>query len=124
MNRTGLIVALAIAAVVGVVFGLFPQLDLRISQYFYEYVDGSHNVFAWRIDPPVMLARDIGLWIGTLLVVPAVAALVIKLLSPRRKLLDVRPRDPVSDSHARRSRRACWSTSRSRIIGAGRGRST
>ncbi|HTQ84380.1 MAG TPA: phosphatase PAP2 family protein [Pseudolabrys sp.] len=87
MNRTGLIVALAIAAVVGVVFGLFPQLDLRISRHFYEYVDAGHNAFAWRISPPAMLARDIGLWIGTLLIAPAVAALVIKLISPRRKLL-------------------------------------
>ena len=33
--------------------------------------------------------------------VPAIGALVIKLLSPRRKLLDVRPRDPVS--HCSRS---------------------
>ena len=64
MNRTGLIVALTIAGIVGVVFGWFPQLDLRVSHYFYEYVDGSHNVFAWRVNPPAMLARDIGLWIG------------------------------------------------------------
>ena len=28
MNRTGLIIALALAAVVGLLFGLFPQLDL------------------------------------------------------------------------------------------------
>ena len=34
MNRTGLIVALAIAAVVGVAFGLYPQLDLMISAPF------------------------------------------------------------------------------------------
>ncbi len=29
MNRTGLIVALAIAAVVGVAFGLYPLIDVR-----------------------------------------------------------------------------------------------
>jgi lipid A 4'-phosphatase len=87
MNRTGLIVALAVAAVVGVVFALFPQVDLRISRHFYEYVDAAHNTFAWRIDPPVMRARDTGLWIATLLVAPAVAALVIKLIFPRHKLL-------------------------------------
>jgi len=32
MNRTGLLIALAVAAVVGVVFGLYPELDLRLSQ--------------------------------------------------------------------------------------------
>ena len=34
-----------------------------------------------------MLARDIGLWVGTVLVAPAVVALLIKLILPRRKLL-------------------------------------
>ncbi len=87
MNRTGLIVALSLAAVVGLAFGLYPEFDLRISRYFYGFVDASQNAFAWRIYPPLMLARDIGLWVSTLLVAPAVAALLIKLILPRRKLL-------------------------------------
>ena len=36
MNRTGLIIALAIAAVVGLLFGLDPSLDLRIAGWFYD----------------------------------------------------------------------------------------
>jgi lipid A 4'-phosphatase len=87
MNRTGLIVALAIAAVVGLAFGLYPELDLRIARPFYEFVDASHNAFALRISRPLMLARDLGLWVGTVLILPAVAALVIKLILPKRKLL-------------------------------------
>jgi lipid A 4'-phosphatase len=87
MNRTGLLIALAIAAVAGTVFGLFPDLDLRIARYFYSFEDAGHNTFAFRIYPPVMWARDIGLWIGTVLVIPAVVCLVIKLILPRRKLL-------------------------------------
>src|SRR6516164_2088387 len=87
MNRTGLTVALGIAAVVGVLFGLYPQLDLRISQPFYEVVDSVHNVFALRINPALMLARDIGLWVETVLILPAIGALVLKLLLPKRKLL-------------------------------------
>jgi lipid A 4'-phosphatase len=87
MNRTGLIIALAIAVVAGLVFGVYPELDLRVARHFYRVVDSSKNAFAWRIYPPVMLARDIGLWIGALLAVPAIAALVIKLILPRRKLL-------------------------------------
>ena len=86
MNRTGLIVALAIAAITGLVFGLYPQLDLMISAPFYAMKFNGNN-FGWHVYPPVMLARDIGLWISTLLIAPAIAALVIKLLLPKRKLL-------------------------------------
>jgi lipid A 4'-phosphatase len=87
MNRTGLIIALAIAAVAGLVFGIFPALDLRIAGYFYAFADKAHNMFALRLSPVVMTARDIGLWVGTVLIAPAVGALIIKLLLPRRKLL-------------------------------------
>ena len=86
MNRTGLIIALAIATVTGVAFGFFPQLDLRVAQHFHDYIDTSKNVFAWRIYPPLMLARNVGLWISTVLVAPAVAALVVKFILPRRKM--------------------------------------
>ena len=34
-----------------------------------------------------MLARDIGLWIGTAVMVPVIAALVLKFLLPRRRLV-------------------------------------
>lgn len=87
MNRTGLIIALAIAAFAGLVFGLFPALDLGVAGYFHDFVDGNKNYFALRIYPPIMLARDVGLWVGTILVAPAVAALVIKLILPRMRLL-------------------------------------
>jgi membrane-associated PAP2 superfamily phosphatase len=87
MNRTGLIVALAIAAGVGLVFGLFPELDLHISRHFYEYVDVNHNAFAPRLSPAAMLARNIGLWVVALLIVPVVMALVIKLFFPASRLL-------------------------------------
>ena len=87
MNRTGLLIALAIAVVAGLAFGLYPELDLRVTGYFYGFEDPAHNKFALRLYPPLMKARNVGLWIGTVLVAPAVAALVIKLVFPRRKLL-------------------------------------
>lgn len=87
MNRTGLIIALAVAAVVGVTFGLFPQLDLAISAPFYPIQDVNHNSFGLHLYPSVQGARDVGLWVPTLLVIPVVAAFVLKLLLPRRKLL-------------------------------------
>ena len=86
MNRTGLIVALALAVVVGVAFGLYPQLDLMISAPFNAMVHDGNN-FALRVYAPMARARDVGLWIGTVLVAPAVIALVLKLILPRRKLL-------------------------------------
>ena len=86
MNRSGLIFSLAIAAIVGLTFGLYPELDLRISRIFYEHMVGD-NAFGWRIYRPLMIARDAGLWISTLLIIPALLALVIKLVLPRRKLL-------------------------------------
>ncbi len=87
MNRTGLIIALAIAAAVGLLFGLDPQLDLGIARHFYNHTDPSGHVFAWRIFPPLMVFRNIGLWVGTILVAPAVIALVMKLVLPKSKML-------------------------------------
>ncbi len=86
MNRTGLIVALTIAAVAGLAFGLFPQLDLAVARHFHAFTIGR-NAFGWRIYPPLMMARDIGIWISAVLVAPAVIALVIKLVLPRHKML-------------------------------------
>lgn len=87
MNRTGLIIALVLAVITGVTFVLYPEIELRIARPFYEIVDEARNVFALRFSPPLTLARDIGLWVSVLLVAPAVAALLIKLILPRRKLL-------------------------------------
>ncbi len=86
MGRTGLLIALGIAAVAGLLFGFYPQLDLAVAHYFFGFKNGANN-FAWRIYPPLMIARDAGLWVGTLLIAPVLAALFWKLALPRRKLL-------------------------------------
>ncbi|MEP7030327.1 MAG: phosphatase PAP2 family protein, partial [Pseudolabrys sp.] len=87
MNRTGLLIALAIAAAAGLTFGLFPQLDLAISQRFHAYIGDNNLPFALRFYQPFALARDAGLWISSLLVAPALAAFLLKVILPRRKLL-------------------------------------
>ncbi len=86
MNRAGLIIALAVAAVVGVVFAVFPQLDLMMSAPFSAMVVRGMR-FSPHVDSRYMLARDVGLGVGTAIVVLVVAALVLKLLLPRRRLL-------------------------------------
>ncbi len=86
MTRNGLLIALGIAAVAGLVFGFYPELDLYVARYFYGFKSGGNN-FAWRIYPPLMIARDAGLWVGTVIIAPVLAALLWKLILPRRKLL-------------------------------------
>ena len=36
MNRTGLTIALALALVVGLLFGIYPELDLKLAAWFYD----------------------------------------------------------------------------------------
>lgn len=87
MNRTGLIIALVIAAVNGLAFGFFPELELSVARHFHAVVDAQNNAFAWRVYPPLMLARDIGLWVSTAIIIVVLAALAFKLILPTRKLL-------------------------------------
>ena len=65
MNRTGLTIALAIAAVVGLVFAVYPKLDLAISALFF---DPQTKVFVIRVQPWVIHARDAARWMSALIV--------------------------------------------------------
>lgn len=87
MNRTGLIIALAIATVVGLVFGLYPQLEIEIARPFYEIADVNNNMFAMRLWPDLIMVHTVALRAVFVLVAPAVAAVVLKLILPRRKML-------------------------------------
>ena len=84
MNRTGLVIALAVAAVVGLVFGLEPDLDLRLAALFFDPARGGF----WRsYDPTYLRLRDASTWLIALIAAPAVLALVLKLFRPRRPLI-------------------------------------
>jgi len=84
MNRTGLVIALAVAAVVGVIFGLRPDLDLKLAGLFFDPERGGF----WRAyDPPYLRARDAATWLITLVAMPAFVALAFKLIRPQRTLL-------------------------------------
>jgi lipid A 4'-phosphatase len=84
MNRTGLFIALSLALVGGLVFGIFPELDLKLAALFY---DAPTRSFPLKFNAYAALARDGAMWIAWGLAVPAIAALVIKLLRPDRPLM-------------------------------------
>ena len=84
MNRTGLIVALSIAAVVGIVFAIWPQLDVAIAALFYD--PARHAFAAWYSDR-VEYARDAASLLIMLCVAPAFLALAGKIMFPQRHML-------------------------------------
>jgi lipid A 4'-phosphatase len=84
MNRTGLIITLAIAVLVGLLFGLYPELDLKISAQFY---DPAKKDFMLRWSPSASFLRDAAMWIVAALVAPAFVALALKIVRPRGRLL-------------------------------------
>jgi lipid A 4'-phosphatase len=84
MNRTGLFVALSLALVVGLVFGIFPELDLKLASLFY---DAPTRSFPLKLNWLAELARDGAMWIAWGISTPAIAALIIKLIRPDRPLL-------------------------------------
>jgi lipid A 4'-phosphatase len=83
MNRTGLLIALALAALLGIVFGFYPELDLRLAEIF---IGDGKLTFPLRVHPWLMGLRNTAMWIVAALVAPAVIALVVKLILPRRRL--------------------------------------
>jgi membrane-associated PAP2 superfamily phosphatase len=120
MNRTGLVIALAVAAVVGVVFGLRPDLDLKLAGLFFDPERGGF----WRAyDPPYLRARDAATWVITLVAMPAVVALAFKLIRPQRPLL-IPGRAVVLMLVTLALAPGVVATSCSRSTGAGRGPST
>jgi len=90
MNRTGLFVVLALAVAIGVIFAVFPDLDLRITRLFFEprsrwftltyymFIDGH----MW-----LLRLRDATMWIVAALALAPVAALILKLLRPTKPML-------------------------------------
>src|SRR5262245_20933384 len=84
MNRTGLFIALSLALIIGVVFGIYPELDLKLAAFFY---DPATRSFPLKLDGWASLARDGAMWIAWGLALPAIVALVAKFFRPTRRLL-------------------------------------
>src|SRR5207244_7731802 len=84
MNRTGLFVALSLALVIGLLFGIHPELDLKLAALFY---DAAAKSFPLKLNALAAIARDGAMWIAWGLALPAIVALVIKLARPDKPLL-------------------------------------
>src|SRR5260370_2421505 len=84
MNRTGLFIALSLALVIGLLFGIYPELDLKLAALFY---DAAAKSFPLKLNALAAIAGDAAMWIAWGLALPAIAALVIKLARPDKPLL-------------------------------------
>jgi len=82
MNRTGGAIALGIAVAAGLLFGLFPQLDIAGARLFSP--DGG---FPLQHAPSLMLFRDGSMWLIQLMIAPVIIAVLIKLIFPRSRML-------------------------------------
>ena len=60
MNRTGLFIALGLAIVIGLLFGIYPELDLKLAALFY---DPATKAFPLKLDAVASFARDAAMWI-------------------------------------------------------------
>jgi lipid A 4'-phosphatase len=84
MNRTGLFIALALVLAVGLAFGIYPELDLRLAALFY---DAATKSFPLKLNTIAAIARDGAMWIAWGIALPFIIALVVKLVRPDRPLL-------------------------------------
>jgi len=84
MNRTVLFIALGLTLVVGLLFGIFPELDLKLAALFY---DPATRSFPAKSDAVAAFARDGAMWVAWALALPALVAIVVKLMRPDRPML-------------------------------------
>jgi len=89
MNRTGLVIALVVGAMTGLVFGFFPRLDLKISGLLFDPQTRQftllYQVLLGQLSWPAHL-RDASMWIVAALAVPAGVALAAKCVLPTARL--------------------------------------
>lgn len=84
MNRIGLFIALGLALGIGLLFGIVPEIDLKLAALFY---DSATKSFPLKFNTLAAFARDAAMWIAWGIALPFIAALVVKLVRPDRPLL-------------------------------------
>ncbi len=84
MNRTGLLIAIGVGIVAGLILGLYPDIDLALSRRFF---DPAAKAFLLARDDTALVVRDGFVYVITALAAPAFIALAVKLVLPRRPML-------------------------------------
>src|SRR4051794_2865206 len=84
MNRTGLFIALGLALVIGLLFGIFPELDLKLAALSY---DAATKSFPLKASSLAAFARDAAMWVAWALALPALFAIIVKLVRPDKPML-------------------------------------
>ena len=59
MNRTGLFIALGLALVIGLLFGIYPELDLKLAALFYDAATQIVSAQAQRAGRDRARRRDV-----------------------------------------------------------------
>jgi membrane-associated PAP2 superfamily phosphatase len=83
MNRSGLLLVLAIAVATGLAFGLFPELDLALAGLFYDPARGG---FWARFNEGLQAVREWVSWLIALIVILPIVAWITKLILPHRPM--------------------------------------
>ena len=84
LERTFLFTALALGAIVAVLFTLFPQGDIAIAQLFWDPAT-ERFPYASRALPNIL--RNLADWLVWLILLASGGALLLKLVFPRREML-------------------------------------
>src|ERR1700757_1472606 len=84
MNRTGLFIALGVGIFAGLLFAIFPQLDVTLSRMFY---DEATRRFALEPVGAAEFVRRAAMWIAWAFAAPAIIAPILKLIWPRKPLI-------------------------------------
>ena len=90
MNRTGLLIAIGVGIVAGLILGLYPDIDLALSRRFF---DPAAKAFLLARDDTALVVRDGFVYVITALAAPAFIALAVKLILPRRPMRGLAARD-------------------------------
>jgi lipid A 4'-phosphatase len=83
MNRTGLLVVLAVALVIGGVFGVYPRLDLDVARLAFNPQRGLFDV---GLETWALRARDGERWLVALIAAPAFLSIIGKLVFPKLRM--------------------------------------
>jgi lipid A 4'-phosphatase len=87
MGRAWILGAIAVGAVTGILFAIFPQWDLQIAASFW---DPASKKFPLATTWLPNEARKVGDWTVWVILLTAVSAIIVKLVFPRTRML-IRP---------------------------------